>query len=271
MSLARQSWIAVFLLVGIGFLASPADAQRPQQQPTDRQQLKALNDAVRTKLRQEIDLDVIETPLVDVTRQISDQIGETINLDLVGLEESSITPDQLINLRLETKRADVVLRALLQPLNLVLVVHDGLLIVTSKRIQATRYATPRAYDVRDLLENANTFSQPLPHSEPVDPALGGMIEGGPVGGAAMGSGSMGPSSAKLAGPLPALAPESPADYLVSLICDSVAPDSWKHRGGTATAQIFGGMLVVRHTDDVQAEIDDLLQEMRGVVADDEAE
>jgi hypothetical protein len=51
-----------------------------------------------------------------------------------------------------------------------------------------------------------------------------------------------------------------------MICDSVAPDSWTHRGGQATAKVFGGVLVVRQTEEALAQIADLIEQMRQAAA-----
>jgi hypothetical protein len=64
-------------------------------------------------------------------------------------------------------------------------------------------------------------------------------------------------------------PETPADHLVSMVCDSVAPQSWTHRGGHATAKVFGGVLVVRQTEEALTEIADLIDQIhRATVIED---
>jgi hypothetical protein len=213
------------------------------KEPTDREQRQAIDAAVREKLRKQVDIDVIETPFSDVIKDLARQLDATVILDPEGLEESGVTQDQLVNLKLNL-RGDAVLKVLLEPLHLSHVVRDGLLMITSPE-QEAKYLTLRVYDVRDLLAKSGTASKPLPFV-PADPLKADSAK--PATDSASDS-------------------QSPSDQLVSLVCDTIAPKTWTHRGGSATARVFAGTLVVRQNEATLEEIADLLEAIRQAAGD----
>jgi hypothetical protein len=258
MHVANRIWLVLSLavLLGTAQLARAAD-------PSDLEKIRAADQAVREKLRREIKLDVIETPFSDVLKDLNNLLEITIVLDPEGLEEADVTPDQLITLRLEDKRADVILRVLLEPLHLECGIRDGLLIITSREKYEKEFLAVRVFNVRALLDDAATPSKPLPRwTRPVKRSSGGFF-GGPEGAVPKAPVAAAPVHAD---PAPEYQPETPADHLVAMICDSVAPDSWTHRGGQATAKVFGGVLVVRQTEEALAQIADLIEQMRQAAA-----
>ena len=257
MRFEHRLWMVVCLFLGLGSFQLAAAAE-----PSDLQKVRAEDDALRAKLRQPTKLDVIETPFVDVIKDLGKELDVTIILDPEGLEESDVTPDQLVNINLHDKRADAILRVLLEPLHLECGVRDGLLIITSREKYQKEFLRIRAFNVRKLLDDAGTVSAPLPRrKEPAKPRTDGVARSGAPTGSGFGTASG--SSAGVADPTePSAYPETPADHLVSLVCDSVAPQSWTHRGGQATAKVFGGVLIVRQTEESLAEIADLIDQMR---------
>lgn len=251
---AIRSWLVVFLVLGLG-----GSQHALAVDPTDAQKVRAENDELRTRLRQQITLDVIETPFGDVIKDLGQKLDIAVILDPEGLEESDVTPDQLVTLRLDDKRADTIFRVLLEPLRLECGVRDGMLVITSREKYQTEFLSLRTFNVRTLLDDAGTPSAPLPRwKEPRKPRTDGVASGGSGPG---GFGGMADPAAP-----PTTDPQTPADHLVSLVCDSVAPQSWTHRGGQATAKVFGGVLVVRQTEEAQAEIADLIDQMRQATA-----
>jgi hypothetical protein len=50
-----------------------------------------------------------------------------------------------------------------------------------------------------------------------------------------------------------------------LVCDSIAPQTWTHRGGYGTARVFAGTLLVRQTDENLDDVSDLLEEIRRII------
>jgi hypothetical protein len=223
-------------------------------EPTDSEKIRAADQAVREKLRREIKLDVVETPFADVLMELNKTLDITIILDPEGLEESDVTPDQLISLNLKDKRADAIFRVLLEPLHLECGVRDGLLIITSREKYERDFLAVRVFDVHELLDKAATSSKPLPSWKKPARKIGGMSAGLAAGGSA--------APPVPVAPPPVFEPETPADHFVAMICDSIAPHSWTHRGGHATAKVFGGVLVVRQTEEALAEIGDLVDQMR---------
>ena len=254
----NRCWLVVPLVLGLGSLHPTVAAE-----PTEFQRVRAENDALRAKLRQPTKVDVIETPFSDVIKDLSKELDITIILDPEGLEESDVTPDQLISLNLQDKRADAIFRLLLEPLHLDCGVRDGLLVITSRKKYQAEFLSIRAFKVQNLLDNAGTLSAPLPRwKEPAKRRTDGVAKGeAPAGG---GFGRMG-GMVDQAEP-PSTDPETPADHLVSMVCDSVAPQSWAHRGGQATAKVFAGVLVVRQTEEALAEIADLIDQMQRATA-----
>jgi hypothetical protein len=223
-----------------------------RKEPTDREKRQAIDAAVKAKLHKEIDVDVIETPFSDVCKDIAKQLDVTLIFDPEGLEEAGVPADQLVNLRLNL-RADAVLKILLSPLHLNYVVQDGLVLITSNEKYIEVYASTRVYDVRDLLTKDGLSSKPLPL--PNKP--------GRIGPTAAITGSSGAVQGSPETPIN-LNPQTPADQLVALICETINPRSWTHRGGNGTANVFAGRLVVRHGDATLEEIGDLLEDMRRV-------
>jgi hypothetical protein len=220
---------------------------------------RAADNAVRRRLQDSVSLDVIETPFSEVVRQLGKDLDLPIILDPEGLEESDVTPDQLVTLKLQDKRADAVLRVLLEPLHLECGVRDGLLVITSREKYQSEFLSVRVFNVRALLDSADEPSKPLPRwQKPARP------RGGFVGGTA-GYGPAPTAPPAVASPVeltPAFSPETPSDHLVALVCDSIAPNSWTHRGGHATAKVFGGTLIVRQTEEAQEEITELIDQIR---------
>jgi hypothetical protein len=251
MSIGNRIWLVSLLAVALGTFHLAGAAE-----PSDSEKLRATDEAVREKLRGVTSLDVIETPFNDVIKDLAKKLDIAIVLDPEGLEEADVTPDQLVNIVLEDKRADAIFRVLLEPLHLECGVRDGLLIITSREKYEEDFLRVRVFNVRELVENAATSSKPLPRREEHSKKMGGFFSGS--GGTPPGV-AVAPAPAE---PPLAFEPETPADHFVAMVCDSVAPHSWTHRGGHATAKVVGGVLVVRQTEEALAEIADLIEQMR---------
>jgi len=226
----------------------------PTVEPTNRQKIKAADEAVKAALNEETKLDVIETPFGDVIKDLAKTLEITVVLDPEGLDEAGVTIDQLVTLNLHDKRAASILRILLEPLHLHHAVRDGVVVITSEEKYREEFLHSRVFDIRELLEKAGTPSKPLPRLDPAS-AFGAF---GPAGGGKA-SGSDKPATALTP---PPYEPQSPADHLVSMVCEMVAPSTWVHRGGFGTMKVFGGTLIVRQTDEALAEIEGLLEELR---------
>jgi hypothetical protein len=261
-------WLISSLTIVLGIVPAARAAE-----PTDMKRIQAADQAVREKLRREIKLDVIETPFNDVLMDLKKTLDVTIVLDPEGLSEADVTPDQLITLNLQDKRGDAILRVLLEPLHLECGVRDGLVIITSREKYEESFLSVRVFDVRALVESAATPSKSLPRwtksPKSSTRGLAAQTAGGGHGGIGLPPGTSRPPAAggwATAEPAPAFEPETPADHFVALVCDSVAPDTWTHRGGHATAKVFGGVLVVRQTEEALAEIADLVEQMRRATA-----
>jgi hypothetical protein len=224
------------------------------KEPTKLRQRQAIDAAVNDKLRKEIDIDVIETPFSDVCKDLDKSIGVTIVLDPEGLEEAGVTPDQLISMNLKSISAASALNILLGPLHLHHVARDGVLQITSQQRLQRDFLTLRVFDVRDLTEKSITASKPLPILRKTDGAAALLLGG---------TAALKPPAEAPA--LPAIDPQTPSDHLLSLVCDSIAPQTWTHRGGYGTARVFAGTLLVRQTDENLDDISDLLEEIRRII------
>ena len=59
-------------------------------------------------------------------------------------------------------------------------------------------------------------------------------------------------------------PATPEGQLVDVITTTIEPDSWLHdgNGGTGAISSLNGLIIVKHTREVQDEVKDLLQKLR---------
>jgi Leucine-rich repeat (LRR) protein len=102
------------------------------------------------ELDRETKIDVIETPLADVIKDIGKDHEVAVLFDPEGLEEAGVTPDQIITLNLKGISLRSALRTLLEPLHLTYVVRNEAITITSLDCSEAR-ATTQVAPVKSLL------------------------------------------------------------------------------------------------------------------------
>ncbi len=148
------------------------------------------------------------------------------------------------------------------------------------KTHAEEHLTTKVYNVRDLLENATS------HYEVPPSVIGGGIGGaaggfgGEGGGGGLGGGGTGgggffsvPDTAAAAmllnsvgqfgnGGMPQPVPTGPATDLIQAIQKSTSGNWMDSDGQGGTLSLFNGLLVVRQTDEVHAQVQKLLDALR---------
>jgi hypothetical protein len=198
------------------------------------------NRAVRQSLEKRISVQLEKIPLRDAMRQLAGQLDVTIWLDPKGLEEASVTPDELVSLQLPSARARNALHLLLEPLHLTTLVRDGVLKITSQE-KASESLGTRVYNVRDLVDTTRrgAGAAPMPVPEGTKVYYRGAAPSGYI---------------------------EDYDTLIDLITSTVQPDSWTDNGGSGSISGFpSGLLVISQTDDYQEEVERLLTMMRAAL------
>jgi len=219
-------------------------------------------------------------PLRTALEQIADSIDADLLIDEPGLTDEAVNVDDPVTLKLTrtSVSARTVFEFLLEPHDLALVNRAGVIYVTT-RDKADELLVTRVYNVRDLLENAQSHSamqggyggmggglggggffsvadraaatalvgQIGGDGTTSDAAAMGMMGGGGMGGMAV------PGPHQLTGP---------AGELVEAI-RGVTPGPWVETDGTGgTITVFNGLLVVRQTEENHAELLKLLEALR---------
>jgi hypothetical protein len=201
------------------------------------------NAPVRRALEKRIILQFENISFEAAVRQVAGQLGVAVWLDPEGLEEADVARDQLVSLQLPPVRARNALKILLEPLHLKTVVRDGVLKITSEE-KASEALETRVYNVRDLVEiQSNRAGKPATALTPV-----------PV-----------PQGTKVVLKERGTITYQDFDTLIDLITSTVQPDSWTDNGGQGSISGFprGSLLVVSQTEDIQEELQQLLNMLRG--------
>ncbi|MEX2175187.1 MAG: permease prefix domain 1-containing protein [Pirellulaceae bacterium] len=105
---------------------------------------------LREKLEQRIDAEFVEQPLNDVLAHLSDETGIQFLVKHKSLEEIGLDSISPVTMSLKQVRLSTLLELMLEPLDLVYVEKDDLLLVTTKEDAETTMEV-RVYDCRDLV------------------------------------------------------------------------------------------------------------------------
>lgn len=109
--------------------------------------------AIQAALDKRVSLSFDNTPLIDAVEFLRDQHKLPIVIDTKSLEEVGIAVDAPISVALENVRLENALKHALQPANLMYVIRDEMLLVTSQE-KASANVVSAVYGVRDLLESS---------------------------------------------------------------------------------------------------------------------
>jgi general secretion pathway protein D len=239
-------------------------------------------------------------PLEQILKILSGHTGVHIIVDWAALRDVDVTSDRLINISIMKEiKLRSVLNLILEPLHLSYVVKNEMLNVTSAtKAKGELYTRP--YYVGDLImkiPNFDTTRNPHDLSSALDRAMQGQsgramtrgVSGGPLagtntkidpgllasmgnpnimgqtfGGTMPGANGIGMGTGTAFGtPQTGAAGGSQADFseIMDLIEAVVSPDSWDE-GGEMMEYYPNLSLVVRQTEEVHAEIVDLLAQLR---------
>lgn len=147
-------------------------------------------------------------------------------------------------------------------------IDDGVITISTKdELNSTRYQVVRVYDVRDMLVQPDTTTQP-PSFNLQEVTRSGSTTGGSTGGTTGGTGGGGlfDTGGGTGGGTGTNQPRSRAE-VVTEILDTiravVAPESWRETGGTiGSIRELNGQLIVNQTSDNHVAVYNLLQQLR---------
>ncbi len=129
------------------FLAEMCGCDYPAQ-PGDPASAQDL--AISLRLEQPVNVDFVDTPLVDALHELANRCRINIWLDEQSLSDEGISPDSPISFSVEEISLKAALRTMLSLFQLNSVVKDGVLIVTTSRMAEEMIVT-RIYDVRRIV------------------------------------------------------------------------------------------------------------------------
>ncbi len=255
---------------------------------------------IQQKLKTPVSVQFTDVPLGEVLARLQQLADVNMHLDPQGLQEEGIASSTpvTINLRHEISLASA-LNHILEPLHLSYVIKDEVLKITSEHYRDGEVYTV-TYDVGDLVVpipnfvpnsrmglggayndamgrngfNNATFGggvPPLNVLGSADAPKGAAINAAvlaqmsqPMPGSAAGPGA-GASMPTGFGP-GGLGGGTQADFdpLIRLITSTIAPDSWQDMGGEGTIEEYENnlTLVIKQTEEVHAEIVDVLEQLR---------
>jgi hypothetical protein len=241
-------------------VAEPAragSAAKPEQDTSD-----AVDAAIAAALRQTIaEVRLRDVPLEDALEWLGEFMGVNLHVYWADLEQYGVLRDDLITIDVKNLPVERVLRLALDSASpdvaVGYAIDEGVLVVATEARLEQNIETV-VYDVRDLLEfavrdwaNSRAYMYDWVRSstssiltedraDAVAQRLMLQFDKGML--------YVGPATQRLQ----------------SVVMAGVAPESWHGHGGPGTCEIFNGMLIVRQTPQVHAEIEALLQDLREV-------
>jgi len=117
---------------------------------------KPIEDEIRAKLNDRLDLELNGTPLSGAMKAISKQMGIDVLIDDKALEEENVTPDEPITMSRKSARLRDVLMQILEPLQLTYQIDLEAIIITSKKTSANEM---RFYDLSSILPDNGLMSE----------------------------------------------------------------------------------------------------------------
>jgi hypothetical protein len=238
----------VALVFAVGVLS---DQPSTAAEKTSAAPAAAANQAtLQEKLKQRIDVDVVEMPLKDVCQMLSERTGIQIFLQLKKLEEASVSADTPITKTFKQVRLSTVLELMLKDLELTYVEKDGLLLITTPE-DAEATMEIRVYDCRDILAMAAPVGADklvVPAARPAEPKSNTGFD--PF------------SRLKTESNRPISEHDLKAMQLRSLVEANVDADSWRSVGGPGEISEFNGLIVVTQTAQTHEKVERLLDMLR---------
>ncbi|MCA9228150.1 MAG: hypothetical protein KDA47_21155, partial [Planctomycetales bacterium] len=124
------------------------------EQPADTlfmEQIAAKNHEIAKKLKQSFQVEFVDTPLTDVAKFLTEQLGVSVVIDRLSLQDDGIDPNVAVTFKARAT-ADRLLLHMLEPLGLTYLVDDEVIQITTPT-QAEARLTTRVYPVYDLIDD----------------------------------------------------------------------------------------------------------------------
>jgi hypothetical protein len=232
--------------------------------------------ALEEQLEKVVSINAKENTLEEVMEQFAYHLRISIVFDPVGLDDAGVTRDQPVTLNVRNVRARSALKLLLRPLNLTTILKDDIFQVTSVERCSEQLIT-KVYNCRDIL----TWSIPLRGGFGMRQETGGFSGPLPVGCETKvndGESDTSTSDEKIESlenriqsleialsPTNDTPEKEPDSYtLIDTITSSIAPELWIDNGGRGTITGYGnsGLLVISQTVEIHKEVEQLLNQIR---------
>ncbi|MFZ5833621.1 MAG: permease prefix domain 1-containing protein [Planctomycetota bacterium] len=217
------------------FVPVSPSASKPAKRSADEPTSSAgsiANQQTQQLLSKLITVEFVETPLSDVLEYLTDAAGIQYHVKKRALDETGLSLDVPVSFNLKNVPADMVLRLAFDQHGLAYRLENGVVIVTTPE-EAETALEIRVYRVADLLPKdepqATAGASPLDYAESEPMAAQG------------------------------------AQDLVSLITQTVAPESWSDVGGMASIRLYRGALVISQTAETHQKISSLLEDLRAAI------
>jgi Flp pilus assembly secretin CpaC len=201
-----------------------------------------------------------DAPFGAVINHIQDGRDLNIAVDWTDLNSNGVQPDRPVSLSLRDLPVRTVLKEVLAQVGsevpLSYAVSDGVLRVATKS-KLDRDKSVLVYDVRDLLVSPtrNNAARLDPGQPPAD-----LSNGRPLHEARLFDS---PGQPPEQPPPPEGSAEATMNQIMSIIRQTVAPDSWHEAGGgDASIRELNGQLIVYQTSEAQAQVRGLLEQLR---------
>ncbi|MCA8995786.1 MAG: hypothetical protein KDA80_02345 [Planctomycetaceae bacterium] len=247
-----------------------------QKRPADARDHSEMELRVRSALNYPVSLHFEDAPLDEVAEFISTSQGINVVLDTSALAEEGVTSSQPITIAVDGIRLSSALNLILHNLSLDYTIQNESLVITSKMRQQGELEA-RVYQVADLvvpvsLAPKSAFAQPGTGFNNSTMFNSGGLQSIPANGFAQmpanPAGGMNPAIPGMPTNDTTLGGPSPSNFdfqsLTELLTTTVSPDTWEEVNGPGTIYQNEGTLslVIRQTQKVHQEIEDLLDQLR---------
>ena len=257
--------------------------------------LDASDRLAEAELRNRVDIDFIDIPIVEALDELCSQVGLQFYLKEKYLEDEGISADAPVSLSLDQVSDEMALDLILEQLELTYIICDGIVLVTTEQ-DLENVAVVRVYNCRDLLainistdasegnageDEENEFGgNPIDASSPGSPRSGNKRTRQPSPGATppasdqsnaavvprnvlaqFGGASSGGTGGFGGGDMGAQ-PRSRDERLMDIITTAVVPESWSDIGGPGTIAEFDGLIVIRHNPRIHRQVERVLEMLR---------
>lgn len=249
------------------YMSGGAQPEKQRSSKADATQAK-----VENNLQQPLLVEFDGVPLAEALQSISDEIEVDILINGKGLATEGVSPKEdtlILQLKYTEVSAKTALELILEPFNLGYRIREGFLYVEPES-ELEEALEVRVYNCRDLLEGVEVPAPPRPGG-----GLGGGFGGGGEGGGFFSVGDPAGQNRRESsltlfqfgdggfggGGCSRPRPTTPAGVLIEVIQNETS-GTWENEGGSGTIDPFNGLLVVRQTQQVHREIEQLLEMLR---------